>query len=81
MKALINENERNSRLENVGELIMFVISRRAAILAARMGSQVFVPYRGLEDDFKHLKLMGDLGQVPGLTHSSPARNECLMDDF
>lgn len=30
---------------------------------ARMGSQVFVPYRGLEDDFKHLKLMGDLGQV------------------
>ncbi|KAL2613015.1 hypothetical protein R1flu_024707 [Riccia fluitans] len=30
---------------------------------ARMGSQVFVPYRGLEDEFKHLKLMGDLGQV------------------
>ncbi|KAL3679982.1 hypothetical protein R1sor_022938 [Riccia sorocarpa] len=30
---------------------------------ARMGSQVFVPYRGLEDEFKHLKLMGDLGQI------------------
>jgi hypothetical protein len=33
-------------------------------VTARMGSQVFVPFRCLEDDFKHLKLMGDLGQVP-----------------
>lgn len=28
-----------------------------------MGSQVLVPFRGSEDDPRHLKLMGDLGQV------------------
>ncbi|CAN1131427.1 NADH dehydrogenase [ubiquinone] 1 alpha subcomplex subunit 9, mitochondrial [Linum perenne] len=30
---------------------------------AKMGSQVLVPFRGCEDDNRHLKLMGDLGQV------------------
>lgn len=30
---------------------------------ARTGSQVHVPYRGNDDDTRHLKLMGDLGQV------------------
>ncbi|CAI5525311.1 unnamed protein product [Closterium sp. Naga37s-1] len=30
---------------------------------ARSGSQVMVPYRCLEDDHRHLKLCGDLGQV------------------
>ena len=29
----------------------------------RMGSQVIVPYRGDEHDYRHLRLMGDLGQV------------------
>jgi NADH dehydrogenase (ubiquinone) 1 alpha subcomplex subunit 9 len=28
-----------------------------------MGSQVLVPFRGCEDSHRHLKLMGDLGQV------------------
>lgn len=28
-----------------------------------MGSQVLVPFRGSEDSHRHLKLMGDLGQV------------------
>lgn len=28
-----------------------------------MGSQVLVPFRGSEDSPRHLKLMGDLGQV------------------
>lgn len=32
---------------------------------AKMGSQVLVPFRGSEDDPRHLKLMGDLGQVSG----------------
>lgn len=32
-------------------------------LPAKMGSQVLVPFRGCEDDPRHLKLMGDLGQV------------------
>lgn len=30
---------------------------------ARMGSQVLVPFRGSEDSHRHLKLMGDLGQI------------------
>jgi NADH dehydrogenase (ubiquinone) 1 alpha subcomplex subunit 9 len=28
-----------------------------------MGSQVVVPYRGVDEEVRHLKLMGDLGQV------------------
>ncbi|GMN50420.1 hypothetical protein TIFTF001_019583 [Ficus carica] len=30
---------------------------------AKMGSQVLVPFRGSEDSQRHLKLMGDLGQI------------------
>ncbi|GMP90550.1 hypothetical protein CsSME_00041622 [Camellia sinensis var. sinensis] len=30
---------------------------------AKMGSQVLVPFRGSEDAHRHLKLMGDLGQI------------------
>ncbi|KAJ4728344.1 NADH dehydrogenase [ubiquinone] 1 alpha subcomplex subunit 9, mitochondrial-like [Melia azedarach] len=30
---------------------------------AKMGSQVLVPFRGCEDSPRHLKLMGDLGQI------------------
>uniref|UniRef100_A0A0D9VMN3 NAD-dependent epimerase/dehydratase domain-containing protein n=1 Tax=Leersia perrieri TaxID=77586 RepID=A0A0D9VMN3_9ORYZ len=30
---------------------------------AKMGSQVLVPFRGSEDCHRHLKLMGDLGQI------------------
>ncbi|KAG0596301.1 hypothetical protein M758_UG241300 [Ceratodon purpureus] len=30
---------------------------------ARMGSQVMVPYRGVDEVWRHLKLMGDLGQI------------------
>lgn len=29
----------------------------------KMGSQVVVPYRGDEHDHRHLRLMGDLGQM------------------
>ena len=29
----------------------------------RRGTQVVVPYRGTDDDKRHLKLMGDLGQI------------------
>jgi NADH dehydrogenase (ubiquinone) 1 alpha subcomplex subunit 9 len=32
-------------------------------MAAKMGSQVVVPYRGVDEEVRHLKLMGDLGQV------------------
>lgn len=33
------------------------------LISAKMGSQVLVPFRGSEDSPRHLKLMGDLGQV------------------
>lgn len=33
------------------------------MFAGRMGSQVVVPNRGDEHDHRHLKLMGDLGQI------------------
>ncbi len=29
----------------------------------KTGSQVVVPYRGDEHDYRHLRLMGDLGQI------------------
>jgi NADH dehydrogenase (ubiquinone) 1 alpha subcomplex subunit 9 len=29
----------------------------------RTGSQIVAPYRGDEHDYRHLRLMGDLGQV------------------
>nr|KJB42339.1 hypothetical protein B456_007G150200 [Gossypium raimondii] len=32
-------------------------------LMSKMGSQVLVPFRGSEDNPRHLKLMGDLGQI------------------
>ena len=37
----------------------------------RMGSQVVVPYRGDEHDYRHLRLMGDLGQVVFLVSPTP----------
>ena len=33
------------------------------LLPGRIGSQVVVPFRGDEHDYRHLRLMGDLGQV------------------
>lgn len=35
----------------------------------KMGSQIVVPYRGDEHDHRHLRLMGDLGQVVFLVSS------------
>lgn len=32
-------------------------------LKGRRGTQVVIPHRGTEDDRRHLKLMGDLGQI------------------
>lgn len=29
----------------------------------RIGSQIVVPFRGEEEDYRHLKVMGDLGQI------------------
>lgn len=39
------------------------IGRYVVNRLGRMGSQVIVPYRGDEHDHRHLRLMGDLGQV------------------
>ena len=39
------------------------IGRYVVNRLGRMGSQVIVPYRGDEHDYRHLRLTGDLGQV------------------
>ena len=42
---------------------MFILADVFLFILAKMGSQVLVPFRGSEDNPRHLKLMGDLGQV------------------
>ena len=39
------------------------IGRYVVNRLGRMGSQVIVPYRGDEHDYRHLRPMGDIGQV------------------
>jgi len=41
-----------------GFLGRYVINR-----LAKVGTQLIVPYRGSEDDVRHIRLMGDLGQI------------------
>lgn len=45
------------------------IGRYVVNRLGRMGSQVIVPYRGDEHDYRHLRLSGDLGQVVFLVSS------------
>ncbi|XP_057289736.1 NADH dehydrogenase [ubiquinone] 1 alpha subcomplex subunit 9, mitochondrial-like isoform X1 [Hydractinia symbiolongicarpus] len=41
-----------------GYLGRYVVNR-----LARSGAQVIVAYRGVEDDFRHLRVMGEIGQI------------------
>ncbi|KAL6564527.1 hypothetical protein OROMI_015977 [Orobanche minor] len=41
---------------------------------AKMGSQVLVPFRGSEDSPRHLKLMGDLGQIVPMSYNPRDEN-------
>ncbi|GAV58013.1 hypothetical protein CFOL_v3_01549, partial [Cephalotus follicularis] len=41
----------------------FILTINLFIYLPKMGTQVLVPFRGCEDSTRHLKLMGDLGQV------------------
>ncbi|XP_074583007.1 NADH dehydrogenase [ubiquinone] 1 alpha subcomplex subunit 9, mitochondrial [Curcuma longa] len=41
---------------------------------AKMGSQVLVPFRGSEDSHRHLKLMGDLGQIVPMEYNPRDEN-------
>uniref|UniRef100_A0A1D1XI11 NADH dehydrogenase [ubiquinone] 1 alpha subcomplex subunit 9, mitochondrial n=1 Tax=Anthurium amnicola TaxID=1678845 RepID=A0A1D1XI11_9ARAE len=41
---------------------------------AKMGSQVLVPFRGSEDSHRHLKLMGDLGQIVPMMYNPRDEN-------
>ncbi|KAJ8639081.1 hypothetical protein MRB53_015775 [Persea americana] len=45
-----------------------------------MGSAVLAPFRASENSHRHLKLMGDLGQVwhGGYPQMSPTNTECLQ---
>merc|ERR1711988_912969 len=40
-----------------------MLGRPTVNMLGRMGSQVVVPYRGDEHDTRHLKVMGDYGQI------------------
>ncbi|XP_068659850.1 NADH dehydrogenase [ubiquinone] 1 alpha subcomplex subunit 9, mitochondrial isoform X1 [Aristolochia californica] len=44
------------------------------LLSAKMGSQVLVPFRGSEDSPRHLKLMGDLGQIVPMKYNPRDEN-------
>lgn len=46
-----------------------------------MGSQVLVPFRGSEDCHRHLKLMGDLGQVLYFCSSQITSSEVINSFF
>lgn len=41
---------------------------------AKMGTQVLVPFRGSEDSQRHLKLMGDLGQIVPMKYNPRDEN-------
>ncbi|PSR94896.1 NADH dehydrogenase [ubiquinone] 1 alpha subcomplex subunit 9 like [Actinidia chinensis var. chinensis] len=41
---------------------------------AKMGSQVLVPFRGSEDSYRNLKLMGDLGQIVPMKYNPRDEN-------
>ncbi|KAI9122386.1 hypothetical protein K1719_007075 [Acacia pycnantha] len=41
---------------------------------AKMGTQVLVPFRGCEDSHRHLKLMGDLGQIVPMKYNPRDEN-------
>ncbi|GMY06200.1 NADH dehydrogenase [ubiquinone] 1 alpha subcomplex subunit 9, mitochondrial-like [Fagus crenata] len=41
---------------------------------AKMGTQVLVPFRGSEDSHRHLKLMGDLGQIVPMKYNPRDEN-------
>ncbi|XP_041005420.1 NADH dehydrogenase [ubiquinone] 1 alpha subcomplex subunit 9, mitochondrial [Juglans microcarpa x Juglans regia] len=41
---------------------------------AKVGSQVLVPFRGSEDSHRHLKLMGDLGQIVPMKYNPRDEN-------
>ncbi|CAK9149962.1 unnamed protein product [Ilex paraguariensis] len=41
---------------------------------AKMGSQVLVPFRGSDDSHRHLKLMGDLGQIVPMKYNPRDEN-------
>ena len=47
------------------------LSNLSAYPAGRVGSQIVVPLRGDEHDYRHLRLMGDLGQIAPMVSSGP----------
>lgn len=42
------------------------------LFTARTGTQIIIPFRGAEDDFRHLRVMGDLGQIVFVVRKSLA---------
>ena len=59
-----------SNLAHISVISIYMFSNLAVIsnvafacTAGRVGSQIIVPLRGDEHDYRHLRLMGDLGQI------------------
>jgi len=40
-------------------------------LTAKTGTQIIVPFRGVDEDVRHLRVMGDLGQIVFLVSFLP----------
>ena len=50
--------------EDSGSICMYGMSmKKLTWCSGRVGTQMMLPYRGDELDTRHLKLMGDLGQI------------------
>ncbi len=50
------------------------------LIQGRSGTQTVIPYRGCDDDKRHLKVMGDLGQIVPIKfnpQSIDSMRECL----
>lgn len=54
-----------SRLKTIqNEFYIFLFDNEYLFfILAKVGTQIIVPYRGVEDDVRYLRLMGDLGQI------------------
>ena len=43
--------------------LKFVLYFKLPFFSAKTGTQIVIPYRGTDEDVRHLRVMGDLGQI------------------
>ena len=64
----------------LGRYLINNLGRLTCLILGRTGTQTVIPYRGCDDDKRHLKLMGDLGQIVPLKFdpmSLDSMRECI----